>query len=347
MNTLTNPSRLLVKNSHMLGAEPVLVVQPENDDLVLQLARQGLASINVYTTSEAVRSRLAALGVSEEYLACSECIPGQKEKPGTIVVYLQKSREFVHYLLAMSRPLLSDNGCLLLVGENSSGIKSWQKRLAAYGKVEKVDSARHSSLYLLTPTNKPLPFVIDDWKISFEEVVCNICVKIVTLPGVFNHGRLDAGTRLLLETMTTGFEGDILDFGCGSGVVGVWLAKRFPGVRLFLLDNDAMALAATRETCRMNEVEPAAVIASDGLKNVRRRFDAIVSNPPFHEGVKTQYETTERFLMKSKSLLKPAGRLRIVANNFLRYPPIIEMVFGHCQIVTRQGGWTVYEATNG
>ncbi|WP_345198895.1 class I SAM-dependent methyltransferase [Kistimonas scapharcae] len=347
MNVLTNPSQLLVKNSDALEAERILVVQPENDNFVPQLSQQGAASVNVYTTSEVVRSRLSDLGVNEACLAYGECIPDQKEKPDTIIVYLQKSREFMNYLLAMSLPLLSDNGHLLLVGENSSGIKSWQKRLAVYGDVEKIDSARHCSLYVLTPTVKPSPFVIVDWKASFEEVLHDVCVKAVTLPGVFNHGRLDVGTRLLLETMEAGFKGDILDFGCGSGVVGAWLAKRFPGVRLFLLDNDAMALAATRETCRINEVDPVAVIASDGLENVRGRFNAIVSNPPFHEGVKTQYETTEQFLRESKSLLKPKGRLRIVANSFLRYPPIIEAVFGHCHVLVKRDGFTVYEAFNG
>ncbi len=347
MNVLTNPSQLLVKNSDVLEAERILVVQPENDHFVPQLSQQGAASVNVYTTSEAVRSRLADLGVNEECLAYGACIPGQKEKPDTIIVYLQKSREFMNYLLAMCLPLLPDNGRLLLVGENSHGIKSWQKRLATYGDVEKIDSARHCSLYVLTLAVKHSQFVIDDWKASFEEVVNDVCIKAVTLPGVFNHGRLDVGTRLLLETMETGFKGDILDFGCGSGVVGTWLAKRFPGIRLSLLDNDAMALAATRETCRINEVEPVAVIGSNGLENVRGRFNAIVSNPPFHEGVKTQYETTEQFLRESKSLLKTRGRLRIVANSFLRYPPIIEAVFGHCHVLAKRDGFTVYEAING
>ncbi|WP_211829182.1 class I SAM-dependent methyltransferase [Kistimonas asteriae] len=347
MNVLTNPSQLLVKNSDVLEAERILVIQPENDGFVPRLCQQGSVSVNVFTTSEAVRSRLVDLGVSDACIAYGECIPAPEEKPDTVILYLQKSREFMSYLLAMSLPLLTDNGRLLLVGENGSGIKSWQKRLAAYGDVEKIDSARHCSLYVLTPVDKPSPFVINDWKASFEEVVHDVCIMAETLPGVFNHGRLDVGTRLLLETMEAGFKGDVLDFGCGSGVVGAWLAKRFPGIRLSLLDNDAMALAATRETCRINDVDPVAVIASNGLESVRGRFNAIVSNPPFHEGVKTQYETTEQFLKASKSLLKPKGRLRIVANSFLRYPPIIETVFGHCHVLAKRDGFTVYEAING
>ncbi|MCK5895142.1 MAG: class I SAM-dependent methyltransferase [Endozoicomonadaceae bacterium] len=346
MSLLTNSSQLLVKNSEMLEAERILVVQPEKDSFITQLLALSSATVDVYTTSEAVRFNLSAAGIRDENVSYDEVVPMDREVPDTVILYLQKSREYMNYLLAMILPLVAETGQILLVGENRCGIKSWQKRLAVFGKVGKIDSARHCSLFSLTLTGKPESFVMEDWKAFFRETVNDTEVQAVTLPGVFNHGQLDKGTRLLLETFDVGLSGDILDFGCGSGVVGAWLGKRFSGTRVTLLDNDAMALASTRETCRINGVEPMAIIASDGLANVRGSYHVIVSNPPFHDGVRTQYETTEQFLRQSKMFLKPKGRLRMVANSFLRYQPMIEAVFGHCRTLKKRDGFSVYEASN-
>lgn len=346
MSLLNNPSQLLVKNSGVLEAERILVVQPENDGFIAHCLTLSTATIAVYTTNEAIRSHLSEAGLCDGNVSYAEVIPMEGAAPDTVILYLQKSREYMNYLLAMIFSRLAENGRVLLVGENRCGIKSWQQRLAIFGDVSKIDSARHCALFSLIPEGKSESFIIEDWKASFVEVVNDAEVQAVTLPGVFSHGRLDKGTRLLLETIHSGMKGDILDFGCGSGVVGAWLGKRFPDARVTLLDNDAMALASTRETCRINGVEPVAVIASDGLDTVRGRYNVIVSNPPFHDGVGTQYETTEQFLRQSKGLLKPKGRLIIVANSFLRYEPIIEAVFGHCRTLAKREGFSVYEAFN-
>ena len=55
-------------------------------------------------------------------------------------------------------------------------------------------------------------------------------------PGVFSHGRLDAGTRALLEVMrrfpVAGRR--VLDFACGSGVIGAFLSALEPTARVGL-----------------------------------------------------------------------------------------------------------------
>ena len=85
-------------------------------------------------------------------------------------------------------------------------------------------------------------------------------------------------------------------------------------------------------------------MASDGLSAVTGSYDLIISNPPFHQGVRTNYEVTERFLAQSRQLLRPGGELRVVANSFLRYQPIIEQVYGHCQTLLVRDGFSVYRA---
>jgi hypothetical protein len=61
-------------------------------------------------------------------------------------------------------------------------------------------------------------------------------------------------------------------------------------------------------------------------------LSAILSNPPFHVGVHTDYFATENLLRKAAKHLKNGGELRLVANSFLKYQPLIEEHLGVCAI---------------
>jgi 16S rRNA (guanine1207-N2)-methyltransferase len=67
----------------------------------------------------------------------------------------------------------------------------------------------------------------------------------VSLPGVFSHGRLDRGTELLLEHLDKLPSGHLLDFGCGAGVLGAAVKRRYPH-NPATLDVDAFAAASSR-----------------------------------------------------------------------------------------------------
>jgi 16S rRNA (guanine1207-N2)-methyltransferase len=119
--------------------------------------------------------------------------------------------------------------------------------------------------------------------------------------------------------------GAVLDFGCGAGIIGASQALLYP-IQISLLDVSAYAIASTQATLKENAIA-GTVIASDGLSEVKQRFDFIVSNPPFHAGIATQYETTETFLAQAKQHLRENGELWIVANSFLQYESLIKQHF--------------------
>lgn len=75
------------------------------------------------------------------------------------------------------------------------------------------------------------------------------------------------------------------DIGTGSGCIAVSLAKRLPGAEVFATDISEEALAVARRNAQRNGVEVA--FARHDMADVEhipfgeRRFDAIVSNPPY------------------------------------------------------------------
>ena len=138
----------------------------------------------------------------------------------------------------------------------------------------------------------------------------------ISYPGIFAHGRLDAGTRALLEVMRT-FELTrrcVLDFACGSGVIGAFLMALEPTARVDLLDIDAVALAAAGENAA-----GARLIPSDGFDAlVDERYDLIVSNPPYHEGKSQTGRVVERLVRGAPDYLVTGGSLILVTQR--RFP---------------------------
>lgn len=285
-----------------------------------------------------------------------------------IILFMPKAKEQARYLIAQLLPLLKSGACFWLVGENNGGIKSADKLVRAAAEeawpeggfsLSKADKAKKSTLLKLElgPVNQietEYSFNPDPWELhwnlpendAFPEVLSDL--KLISLPGVFSHGRLDEGTALMLQNMprikpSKVRNRRVLDMGCGTGVIGLSLLKRDPELEVTFCDVNAMALEATSRSLKANDLE-GEVFASDMWSDVTERFDLIISNPPFHTGQKTDYDLADRFIRQAKKHLKRSGELRIVANRFLKYPDIIEATFGHCERIAETGKFCIWSA---
>lgn len=98
---------------------------------------------------------------------------------------------------------------------------------------------------------------------------------------LFSSFQVDEGTDLLLRTMTVTPPQRILDLGCGCGVIGIVLARRFPAAQVTMVDKDLLAVRYARHNCALNAVANTQVLGSVGLEQVPAEpFDLIVSNIP-------------------------------------------------------------------
>ena len=147
----------------------------------------------------------------------------------------------------------------------------------------------------------------------------------------------------MLENAPLIKQGTVLDFGCGAGLIATYLGLQNPALSFVCSDVSALAIYATTQTLKLNNIKGEALL-SDGLTNITGKFDLIISNPPFHTGIATDYTVAETFLANAKQHLTKAGKLNIVANSFLKYPPILEAQFDNYHTVFKNNKFAVYSS---
>ncbi|QTF94499.1 class I SAM-dependent methyltransferase [Halomonas sp. BM-2019] len=270
--------------------------------------------------------------------------------PGGAVLFWPKSHALGEWWLLWLCAILPEGTPLQLVGENQGGIKRVLKVLAALGLgSRKLDSARRCSLF---ETRLGRTAIDPDaaWT-TFAAELGEERIALASHPGVFGHGKLDDGTRLLLETLPDALPagerlgdvlGDVLDMGCGDGILAAWLARR--GARVTAVDVNAFAVEATRRTLAANGLAGEAVESDVYSALAGRTFDAIVSNPPFHQERAIDYGPAARLILDAPAHLKPGGQLLLVANAFLPYPDRLERAFGGFELLADDRRFRVYRA---
>ena len=96
------------------------------------------------------------------------------------------------------------------------------------------------------------------------------------------------------------------------------------------------SVEASRATLAANGVE-GEVFASNVFSEVKGRFDMIISNPPFHDGMQTSLDAAQTLIRGAVRHLNSGGELRIVANAFLPYPDVLDETFGFHEVIAQTG----------
>ncbi len=181
--------------------------------------------------------------------------------------------------------------------------------------------------------------------VSQQFVIDGISVRFETRPDLFSPKGLDKGTQLLLESISDLTYTQALDWGCGWGAMGLWLAARNPHARVTMLDSDMSAIKATRANIEANGLTNIELIPSAGFEDLTEgtRFDLIVSHPPTHRG----REVVESMIRESRARLTDRGSLVIVVEARLKpwVKRALEAEFGACVTLKHSNKHVVLSAT--
>ena len=137
--------------------------------------------------------------------------------------------------------------------------------------------------------------------------------SIETDTGVFSHGRVDSGTKvLLMEAPALPASGNVLDLGCGSGPIALTMARRAPGCGVWAVDINERARQLTRDNAAALGLANVTVASPEEVPD-DVMFDVIWSNPPIKVGKQELHDLLNRWLAR----LSPDGHAVLVVNKNL------------------------------
>jgi 16S rRNA (guanine1207-N2)-methyltransferase len=335
---LATASQLVLRNIGDIKGK-VLVVEPLADSLATEMMHAApTLALSCYSTDAAAAACWTHAGVTLHH-----DVSPQFDAPfDTVVLFYPKSKEQLAFTLAQLKNAITSSTAVFVTGDNKGGIKSLASHAQKLGlNAHKLDNAKHCLWFSLYGDFQQLQ---PPKAVSFSINAAGEQLTLHSLPGVFNHGKLDIGTALLLENLPDIGQGKVLDFACGCGVIGAILKRKNPKIELFCSDISSLAVKATELTLAANKLN-GIVVAADGIPEVPKQFDCIVSNPPFHTGIKTDYSIVETFISQSAARLSNNGSLTIVANAHLAYQEVLQQSFKTVTVKAKANGFVIYRAT--
>lgn len=306
------------------------------------------------TAVEAARRTLAANQVANAQALLSDCAQAVLDRVfDCVLALLPKGRAAWEQTILDAATVLRPGGDLYLAGPNTGGIKSAAGFVeSVFGHVDVVAyRGGCRALHAIRGEHMSIP---DSDYYRWRQLMVEVAgeqLTYVTKPGLFSWEALDAGTRLLIETLRThplSPEARALDVGSGSGALTLVAARQADKGSVIGVDVDCRAVEATRRTLALGALANAQATLSDCAEAVwGQTFTSIVTNPPFHREQATTYALAEQIIADACQLLEQRGQLYLVANSFLRYGPILESAFGNAQVLRQNNRYRVWYAVKG
>lgn len=276
--------------------------------------------------------------------------PADDEVFPLVLVLPPRQRDEARALFARALRHTAPGGIVLAAMPNNEGAKSGEADLAKLvGAVQHL-SKHKCRVFWGAPNAADIDqTLLADWLAL--DAPRTIVDGYVSRPGLFAWDRIDRASALLAAHLPGDLHGRVADLGAGYGYLASEVIARCPNVSAIdLYEAEARALEPARVNLARAKREcgrelGVAAYWHDVTHGLPQRYDAIVSNPPFHQGRADLPELGQAFIISAAEALQPAGRLFIVANRHLPYEAILTSRFREVRSVVVQEGFKVIEAS--
>ncbi len=231
---------------------------------------------------------------------------------------------------------------IVVAGSKDDGIASLAKRIAKLAPLDGQTPKYHGLVFWLSADAGS---AMTAAALRAENPPKLIDGRFHTAPGMFSHDRVDPGSKLLAEALPADLSGKVADFCAGWGYLSAEVLGRcleVPSIDLYEAD------FASLEVSRRNLAEAGAKTRffwQDLLSEpVEGRYDAIVMNPPFHQGRAAEPGIGQRLIAVAAKVLASRGTLHLVANRNLPYEKALAASFSEFRQVAADGAFKVFVA---
>lgn len=257
------------------------------------------------------------------------------------VVTLTRARAENLGAVARALGMLPPGATLALDGARTDGIDSLARQVGAVLPLGGSFAKAHGKVVWLARP-ETLPHEVADW--AAAAALSPNAAGFVTAPGMFSPEGPDPGSERLAAAFDGRLAGRVADLGAGWGWLAAEALRRCPKVTgIDLYEAEAAALDAARR----NVPDPRAAFHWVDARTLGRAgtgHDAVIANPPFHAGRAAEPELGAAFVAAAGRMLKPSGRLWLVANRQLPYEAALDAAFARWEKLSEDAAYKVIRA---
>ncbi|EBU8912806.1 23S rRNA (guanine(1835)-N(2))-methyltransferase RlmG [Salmonella enterica subsp. enterica serovar Java] len=325
---------------------PVLILNDTFGALSCALAEHSPYSIgDSYLSELGTRENLRHNGIAESSVTFLDSTADYPQAPGVVLIKVPKTLALLEQQLRALRKVVTVQTRIIAGAKardiHTSTLELFEKVLGpttttlAWKKARLINCT--FSHLQLADAPQTLSWKLEDtgWTIHNHA-------------NVFSRTGLDIGARFFMQHLPENLDGEIVDLGCGNGVIGLSLLAKNPQANVVFVDESPMAVDSSRlnvETNLPEAFERCEFMINNALSGVEPfRFNAVFCNPPFHQKHALTDNIAWEMFHHARRCLKINGELYIVANRHLDYFHKLKKIFGNCATIATNNKFVILKA---
>ncbi|EHT5742603.1 23S rRNA (guanine(1835)-N(2))-methyltransferase RlmG [Salmonella enterica] len=325
---------------------PVLILNDTFGALSCALAEHSPYSIgDSYLSELGTRENLRHNGIAESSVTFLDSTADYPQAPGVVLIKVPKTLALLEQQLRALRKVVTAQTRIIAGAKardiHTSTLELFEKVLGPTTMTLAWKKARLINCTFSHPQLPDAPQTLS-WKLE------DTGWTIHNHANVFSRTGLDIGARFFMQHLPENLDGEIVDLGCGNGVIGLSLLAKNPQAKVVFVDESPMAVDSSRlnvETNLPEAFERCEFMINNALSGVEPfRFNAVFCNPPFHQKHALTDNIAWEMFHHARRCLKINGELYIVANRHLDYFHKLKKIFGNCATIATNNKFVILKA---
>ncbi|EGR6749341.1 23S rRNA (guanine(1835)-N(2))-methyltransferase RlmG [Salmonella enterica] len=325
---------------------PVLILNDTFGALSCALAEHSPYSIgDSYLSELGTRENLRHNGIAESSVTFLDSTADYPQAPGVVLIKVPKTLALLEQQLRALRKVVTAQTRIIAGAKardiHTSTLELFEKVLGPTTTTLAWKKARLINCTFSHPQLADAPQTLS-WKLE------DTGWTIHNHANVFSRTGLDIGARFFMQHLPENLDGEIVDLGCGNGVIGLSLLAKNPQAKVVFVDESPMAVDSSRlnvETNLPEAFERCEFMINNALSGVEPfRFNAVFCNPPFHQKHALTDNIAWEMFHHARRCLKINGELYIVANRHLDYFHKLKKIFGNCATIATNNKFVILKA---
>jgi len=298
-----------------------------------------------WLSQQATRLNLQANQIPEDHVGLINSLEAPEGIFDWVLIKAPKTLALLEDQLIRIRPHLTAESKIVVAGMIKALPSSVWKLLERLLGQTTTSLAKKKSRLIFCRLDTSIALPSNPYPVSYQLEGTNFA--ITNHANVFSRDSLDIGTRFFLQHLPVN-QGlrDIVDLGCGNGVVGLIAASKNPQAVIHFVDESYMAVASARINFQaMGDERQASFKIGDGLTDFKSQsVELILCNPPFHQQHTVGDQIAQSMFRQALRVLRPKGELWVIGNRHLNYPVDLKKLFGNSTVVAANAKFTILKS---